>query len=75
MTKVLGWASFSFLLNHSFCVFPPLDRHEGVLGRVSGANVSVIIKCVSVGLTSIMLGRVLNHVVTFWSRLGSMAYC
>lgn len=65
VSKVLGWDSFSFcLIAGSFGVFPPLDRHEGVLGSVLSANVSVIIKCVSVGLTSSLLGRMLNHVAT-----------
>lgn len=65
MTKVLGWNSFCFcLIAVSFGVFPPLDRHEDVLGSVLSANVSVILKCISVGLTSSMLERMLNHVAT-----------
>lgn len=55
------------LIAISLCVFPPLDRHEGVLGSVFSANVSVIIKCISVGLTSFML----EGCLTMWLLSGT----
>lgn len=41
----------------SLCVFPPLDRREGVLRSVLSAHVAVIIKCFSVGLAYFVLGK------------------